>query len=187
MAAARTAQLASAGQPHERQCASAGRRGILPGVRQPIRARELEHAHRRLRAVRTDDLQTDPRDALQRLPPRDERGEHDVAELTVLVEERAQRSALDRDIPQRLGHERVDEDRLPREQVQLPEEAGRAVPDDLVPRRVDDRDLPLANRDERVDPIAHPVQQLTGGRRALLADLGQSRQLRRREKWARGC
>ena len=99
----------------------------------------------------------------------------EVAERAVLVEERAQRAALDRDVPQRLGHERVDEDRLPRQEVQLPEEARGAVPDELVPGRVDDRDLSFEDRHERVGPIADPVQQLTDRRRALLADLGESR------------
>ena len=110
-----------------------------------------------------------------------------VAERAVLVEEREQRTALDRDVPQRLGNERVDEDGLPRQEVQLPKEARGAVPDELVPGRVDDRNLAFKDRNERIGAIADPVQQLTGRRRALLADLGQSRELRRGEQWARGC
>ncbi len=125
--------------------------------------------------MRADDLQADPLHALQRLAAGDERGEQEVAERAVLVEERAQRAALDGDVPQRLGHERVDEDRLPGQEVQLAEEARGAVPDELVPGRVDDRDLPFEDGDERIDPIADPVQQLTDRRRALLADLGESR------------
>lgn len=124
--------------------------------------------------MRADDLQADPLHALQRLPPGDERGEEEVAERAVLVEERAQRGALDRDVAQRLGHERVDEDRLPRQKVQLAEEAGGAVPDELVPGGVDDRDLSFEDRNERVSPIADPVQHLAHRRRALLADLGES-------------
>ena len=186
LAGARAVQLSSAGQPHERQRAAAGRGRILPGVRQPVRAREIEHPHRRLGAVRADDLEADPLHALQRLAAGDEGGEEEVAERAVLVEERAQRGALDRDVPQRLGHERVDEDRLPRQEVQLAEEARGAVPDELVPGGVDDRDLSFEDRDERVRPIADPVQQLAGRRRALLADLGESRELRRGEQWARG-
>ena len=58
---------------------------------------------------------------------------------------------------------------------------------ELVPGRVDDRDLSFEDRDERIRPIADPVQQLTDRRRALLADLGESRELRRGEQWARGC
>jgi hypothetical protein len=48
------------------------------------------------------------------------------------------------------------------------------VPDQLVSRRVDDRDLSFQDRHERIHPIADLVQQLSGGRRALLADLDQS-------------
>ena len=110
-----------------------------------------------------------------------------VAERAVLVEERAQRAALDRDVAQRLDDERADEDRLPRQEVQLPEEARGAVSDELVPGRVDDRDLSFEDRDERVGPIADPVQQLSDRCRALLADLGESRELRWGEQWARGC
>ena len=58
---------------------------------------------------------------------------------------------------------------------------------ELVPGGVDDRDLSFEDRDERVGPIADLVQQLTDGRRALLADLGESSELRRGEQWARGC
>ena len=68
-------QLSSAGQPHERQRAAVGRGCLLPGVREPVRAREIDHSHRRLRTVRADDLEADPLHALQRLAPGDERGE----------------------------------------------------------------------------------------------------------------
>ena len=168
-------QLSSAGQSHERQRAALGRGGIFPRVREPVRARKLEHPHRWLGAVRADDLEADPLHALQRLAAGDEGGEDEVAERAVLVEERPQRGALDRDVPQRLGHERVDEDRLPRQEAQLPEEARGAMPDQHVPGSVDDRDLPFEDCNERVGPIADPVQQFTDRRRALLADLGQSR------------
>ena len=119
--------------------------------------------------------------ALQRLAPRDEGGQEQIAERAVLVEEQAQGAALDRDVTKRLEHERADENRLTREEVQFSEEAGGALPDDLIPGRVDDRDLSFEDRNERIRPIADPVEQLTGGRRALLSDLGESRQLRRRE------
>ena len=164
LAGSRAAQLTSARQPHQRQRATAARGDIFPRVRKPVRAREVEDSHRRLRAVRADDLQPDPLHALQRLAPGDERGEDEVAERAVLVEERAQRGALDRDVAQRLDHERVDEDRLPRKEVQLTEEAGRAVPDELVAGGVDDRDLSFEDRNERVGPIADLVQQLTDRR-----------------------
>jgi len=49
------------------------------------------------------------------------------------------------------------------------------VPDELVSGRVDDRDLSLDDGYERIGPIADLIQQLTDSRRALLADLGESR------------
>ena len=168
-------QLSSARQPQEWRRATAGRGCVLPGVREPVGARELEDSHRRFRIVRTDDLQADPLHALQRLAAGDERGEQEVAERTVLVQERAQRAAGYGDVAQGLGHERAYEDRLPREQVQLAEEARGAVPDEFVPGRVDNRDLSFEDCDERVGAIADPVEQLTDGRRALLADRGESR------------
>ena len=180
-------QLSPAGEPDEWEFARVRRRRVLPGVREPVRAREVENSHGRFGCVRADDLEADPLDALQRLATGDERGEEKVAQLGVLVEEQTQRGSLDGDVPQRLDHERADEHRLPREEVQLAEEAGGAVPDDLVPCCVDDRDLSFEDRHERIAPIPDPIQQLTGTGRALLADLGESRQLRRGKKWARRC
>jgi hypothetical protein len=49
------------------------------------------------------------------------------------------------------------------------------VSDELVAGRVDNRDLSFDNCHERIGPVADPVQQLTDRRRALLADLGESR------------
>jgi hypothetical protein len=49
------------------------------------------------------------------------------------------------------------------------------VSDEFVPAGIDDRDLSFENRDERIGTIADLVQQLTDGRRALLADLRQCR------------
>jgi hypothetical protein len=95
-----------------------------------------------------DDLEADPCDALQRLTPCDERREQKVAERPVFVEERAQGAALDGDVAKRLGDESVDEDRLPGQEVQLAEEARRAVPDELVSGRVEDRDLAFDDRNE---------------------------------------
>jgi hypothetical protein len=48
------------------------------------------------------------------------------------------------------------------------------VPDEFIPDRVDDRDLSFEDRNERVGPIADPIQQLTDRSRALFADLGES-------------
>jgi hypothetical protein len=49
------------------------------------------------------------------------------------------------------------------------------MPHELVSGRVDDRDLAFKDRHKRIAPIADLVEQLTGRRRALLADLGESR------------
>ena len=73
--------------------------------------------------MRPDDLEADALRTLQGLAARDERREQEVAERAVFVEERAQSAALDRDVAQRLRHERIDENGLPREEVQLTEEA----------------------------------------------------------------
>ena len=123
--------------------------------------------------MRTDDLETDALHALQRLAPRDEGREHEVAERAVLVQQRSQRLAGNGDVTQRLGNDRGDEHRLPREQVQLAEEAGRPVADDLIAGGVEDRDLALDDRHERVVAIAHAVEQIAGVRRALFAEFGQ--------------
>jgi hypothetical protein len=92
--------------------------------------------------------------------PGHERGEKEVAERAVFVENRVQCSALDGDVLQRLGHERAHEQRLPRQEVQLPEDARRPVPDQLVPVRVDDRGLSFEDRHERVCRIADSVHKL---------------------------
>jgi hypothetical protein len=49
------------------------------------------------------------------------------------------------------------------------------VPHELVPGCVDDRDLTFEDRHERISPVADLVEELTGRRGALLADLGESR------------
>ena len=112
--------------------------------------------------------------ALQRLTAVDEGRKKQVAERAVLVQQRAQRGALDCDVPQRLRHERVDEHRLPGQEVQLTEESRGTVPHEVVAGRVDDRHLAFQDRDERIGAIPDPIQQLTHRRRALLADLGES-------------
>ncbi len=197
LAGGRAAQLGAARQPDQRQARliEAGdqrrRRWIVravrvaPGERQAVAARELEHPHRRFGRVRPDDLETDALDPLERLAPRDEGRQHEVAERAVLVQQRAQRVAVDRDVTQRLGDDRRDEHRLPGQQVQLAEEARCAVADDLVAGRVEDRDLALEDRDERIAPIADAIQHLADLRRALLAELGERRQLRRGQRRAR--
>ena len=58
------------------------------------------------------------------------------------------------------------------------------MPRDLVAGGVEDRDLALEDRDERVALVADPVQGVARVGRALLAELGKRRELRRRQRWA---
>jgi hypothetical protein len=55
--------------------------------------------------------------------------------------------------------------------------------DDLPSGGVQYRDLALDDRDERVARITDAVEQLAGLRGPLLADPGQGRKLRRRQRW----
>ena len=89
--------------------------------------------------------------------------------------------ALDRDVAQRLRHDRSHEHGLSRQEVHLTEEAGMTVPDDLVTCRVDDRDLALQNRDERVRAVADPIEHVSDARGAFLAQPAEPCELRRRE------
>ena len=156
-------QLGAAGESHERRLRSVRRCGLLPGEREPVGAGEVEHPHRRLGRTRPDDLEADPLDALERLPAGDEGREDEVAERSVVEQERAQRVAVDRDVAERLCHDRGQEDGLPREEVQLAEEAGGAVADDLVAGRIEDRHLALADGDERIGRISDPEQHVADG------------------------
>ena len=99
--------------------------------------------------------------------------EHEVAERPVLEQQRSQRVAVDGDVTQRLRDDRREEDRLPRQEVQLAQELRRPVADDLVAGGVEDRHLALEDRDERVAPVADAVQHVADVRRALLAELGE--------------
>ena len=108
-------------------------------------------------------------DPLERLPAGDEGREDDVAERSVVEEKPAQRVAVDRDVAERLRHDRGQEDGLAREEVQLPQKAGGAVPDDLVPGRIEDRHLALTDGDERIRRISEPIQHVADAGRPLLA------------------
>jgi hypothetical protein len=170
----RRLELDSTWQAHQGRLAG-GAGLVVPGERQAVAAREVEHAHRGVGRVRPDHLQADALDRLQRLAACDEGGEQQVAQRPVLEQQRAQRVTLDRDIPQRLSHNRRHEDGLPGEQVQLAKKPAAAVPHDLVPSRVQNRNLALADRHERVAPIAKPVEHVAGGRSPLLSHFGQRR------------
>src|SRR6185312_15339266 len=78
------------------------------------------------------------------------------------------------------------EDRLAREEVQLAEELSRAAADDLVAGAVEDRDLPLEDRDERIRRVADPEQRVAAARGPLLAHVGERRQLGGRERGVGG-
>jgi hypothetical protein len=108
---------------------------------------------------------------LQRLTTVDERREDDVAERPVVEQHGPEGVSLDRDVPQRLRHDCGQENRLSRQEVQLPNEAGGAVTHELVPRAVEDRDLPLANRDERIAGVTHPEENVVHVRAPLFADV----------------
>ena len=152
--------------------------GIAPHVRQPVAARELDDRARLRGRARSDHLHADPLDPLERLPPRDEGREQEVAQRPVLEQERSQRLPLDRDVSHRLGRHGAEIDRLARQQVHLAEEAEPAVPRDLVAGGIEDRRLSLEDGDERIAPVADAEQALAGRRGSLLADLRELLQLR---------
>ena len=124
-------------------------------------------------------LHAKPLNALQQLAPRDEGRQEQVAQRSVLEQQRPQRVAINGDVSQRLRNDRRHENGLAGQQVELSEETRRAVTNDLVTRLVDDGHLALDDRDEGVPPIADPVQHVADLRRALVAELGKRRQLRR--------
>ena len=129
--------------------------------------------------MRADDLDADALDLLQRFASGNEGREHEVAERSVLEQQRSQHVAVDGDVTQRLGDDRRKEGRLPGQEVQLAQELRCPVADDLVAGRVHDRHLALDDRDERIAPIADAVQHVADVRRALLTELGKLCQLRR--------
>ena len=133
-----------------------------------------------------DHLGPDPLKSLKRLAPGHERREQQVAQRPVVEEERPQLITVDRDVAQGLRDNRGEEDGLARQQVHLAEEARGAVPDDLVARRVEYRDLALDDRDERIPAVAHAEEHVPDGRGQLLAVLGQKGELRRGENRADG-
>ncbi len=140
-----------------------------------VYGRRLRRANSTIRRVaseerRADDVDADSLPPLERLAPRREGGEQELGERRVVEEERAKIVAIDRDIPHRLRDDRGQVDSLTGQEVDLAEEAGRSVPDDLVAGAVEDRSLALDDRDERVPQISNPKEHVTDSRRALLTD-----------------
>src|SRR5436309_14613969 len=101
-----------------------------------------------------DDLKPEPCHLLQRLPSGDERPQQQLAKRPVVEQQLPQRVPVDREVTQGLGDFRGQEGALPRQQVQLAEEVRPSLPNDLVAGAVEQRDLALENRDERVALIA---------------------------------
>jgi hypothetical protein len=177
VAVGRVLQLSAAGQAHQRRLLAAGRRRLLPRVGQAVCPNEFEQPHRGLGRTRPHDLEADSLDPLQGFAPGDEGREQDVAELTVLEQQPAQDVPVDRDVAQGLLHERGQERRLPREQVQLTQEFPRAAADDLVARSVEDRDLTLQDRDKRIVRVADSEERVADARRTLLTHFAEPLQL----------
>jgi hypothetical protein len=187
LAGRRRAQLGATGEAHDGRIAVHGDL-VLPCEGQPVAAEEVEHPHGRRGRARANDLQAQALHRLERLSPGDESGEDEVTQRPVVEQQLAHRVAVDGDEAQRLGDDRGDEDGLSREQVQLAEKPGRAVADDLLAGRVDDRDLALDDRDERVALIADAVEHVADIGRVLVTEFGQGRELRvRQHRAVRGC
>ena len=171
-------QLSAAGEAHQRRLLATGRRPLLPRVGQAVRPSEFEQPHRGLGRARPHDLEADSLDPLQGFAPGDTGRQQDVAELTVLEQQPAQNFPVDRDIEQGLLHDGGQERRLAREQVQLAQEFRGAAADDLVARRVEDRDLTLQDCDEGIVRVADPEERLADARRPLLTHFAEPLQLR---------
>jgi hypothetical protein len=193
----RATQLAPAGQLDQRKARriefgdELSRReivralGVAPGERQAVAAREREHRHRGLGGVRAHDLEADPLHPLQGFAPGNEGREHEIAERLILVEQRTHRVAVYRGVPQRLCDDRSDENRLAGKQVQLTEKARWPVPEYLVAGGIEDRDLALEDRDERIALITDAIEHILDVRCALFAVLGKGLELRRGQRRAR--
>jgi hypothetical protein len=107
-----------------------------------------------------------------------------IGERPVLGKQAVYLFALDRDVAHRLRHHAVDEDGLPRHQVDLRQEAAGTLAGDLVPCAVEDRRLALEDGDEWVARVTDPEEVLALLRRALLAPRGEKLNVRRGEDGA---
>jgi hypothetical protein len=189
LAVARVAKLDPARQPHERQLVLLEigddrlrlrimlAFGVAPDVRETSAPRVVDQPARRCRGPRPDDLQADALALLEDLAPAHERVQQHVGERPVLEQQRPQLLAVDRDVAHRLRRDAIDVDGLPREQVQLAEEAPRALAGDLVSGPVEDRRLALEDDDERIARVTDPEQELSLRGRALLAPRRESLKL----------
>src|SRR6476469_2672838 len=128
--------------------------------------------------MRPDHLETYALNLLEQLTTRDEGRQQQVAQDPVLEQDRSQRIAVDRDVPQRLRDDRGQEDGLPGQEVHLAKEARGAMTDDLVADRIENRHLALEDGDERVAAVAYTEQHVTDVCGALLAKLREGRKLR---------
>ena len=88
----RTSGRLAASSPRRARPRRRPRVGIAPREGQQVVARELDRPQRRGRRARPDDLEADAFGPLQRLAPRDEGREQEVAERPVLEQQRPQAS-----------------------------------------------------------------------------------------------
>ena len=151
---------------------------VAPRVGQPRTAGVVDDPARRLRRARADHLEPDAVVACNASRRAVKVASSRSAERAVVEEQRPEVVAVDRDVAHRLGDDRCQVHRLAREEIDLAEEAGGAVADDLVPCRVEDRRLALQDRDERIPAVADAKEHVADGSRPLLAVTGERVELR---------
>jgi hypothetical protein len=140
-------------------------------------ARIVDQSPCRRRGPWPDDLEPDALALLEDLAPAHERVQQHLGERPVFEQQWPQLIAVDRDVAHRLRHDAIDVDGLPREQVQLAEEAPRTLARDLVPSTVEDRRLALDDDDERIAGFTDPEQELALRGPPLLAPLRENLKL----------
>ncbi|HSO99349.1 MAG TPA: hypothetical protein VLP43_10390 [Solirubrobacteraceae bacterium] len=166
------AQLGTARKAHQRligcgkvrdesECLTfADQLGVVPGVGQPVTPREVDHRPGGDGRARSDDLDPQSIQPLQQLPPGHERRQQQVAETPILVEQRPEPLAVDRDVAHRVRDHGGEVHGLAGEEIDLAKEAGGTVASDLVPLGIEDRRLAFANGDEGIPAIADSEQHL---------------------------
>jgi len=150
---------------------------IAPGMRQPRASGEVDEPPRRGGRARSDYLDSDALEILQRLATAHEVRQDEVGERAVLEEEGTQGLAVDRDVAHRLRDHRGEKRRLAGQQAHLAEETRCPVADDLPPCGVLDGRLPLADGDEGVAQVASLEQRFPDGRAPFLAVSGEGGEL----------